>query len=65
MVEKLPRDSEIGDQIDNMLSKIAQDKAANECEEENEKYTNGTEVDGIRLPDAVNVDSLPKGLFNI
>lgn len=60
MVEKLPRDSDVGDQIENLLSKIAQKKAANELEDEGGGY-NGIEVDGIKLPFAVDVDSLPKG----
>ncbi|OXA51730.1 coiled-coil domain-containing protein 22 [Folsomia candida] len=62
MVEKLPRDSEVGDQIETLLSKIAVEKASNQFTDgSGDGYTNGgLQVDGIKLPIAVDVDSLPK-----
>lgn len=60
LVEKLPRDGLVGDQIDTLLSKIAKTEA-DEDTSSSMGFANGVEVDGIRLPAAVNVDSLPKG----
>jgi len=61
MIEKLPRDSDIGDQIETLLSKIAEEKKVTEFE--SKEFGQGIEVDGIQLPAAVDVDSLPKGLL--
>jgi hypothetical protein len=63
MVEKLPRDSDIGDQIETLLSKVAQEREDEELREAafNDANGSGMEVDGIKLPMAVDVDSLPKG----
>ncbi|CAG7835882.1 unnamed protein product [Allacma fusca] len=58
MVEKLPRDidSEVGDKIEVLLSKIAKEAES----KEEDDFSSGIEVGGIRLPAAINVDALPK-----
>lgn len=60
LVEKLPRDidSDVGDKIEVLLAKMAQEE---EDEREFGDVGGGIVMDGIRLPAAVNVDSLPKG----
>lgn len=63
-VEKLPREADIGDQIQSLQSKMAQE-ASRFDEDENAKTAfgnGGVEVDGIRLPDAVDINQLPKGI---
>ncbi|ODM96473.1 Coiled-coil domain-containing protein 22 [Orchesella cincta] len=62
-VEKLPRESEVANQIET-LQRIAQEtknKEENEIDTEDAlALGNGIEVDGIRLPSAVDINKLPK-----
>lgn len=61
MVEQLPKDveSDAGQKIESLLSKIAQENEANDTNAFSN--ANGIEVGGIRLPSAVDINSLPKG----
>jgi hypothetical protein len=64
MMEKLPKDVDVGDKLETLLSKVAQE---NEESRANNLFSNanGIEVGGIRLPSAVDINSLPKGnIFN-
>lgn len=76
-VEKLPREADIGDQIDSLQLKIAEKSKKKhgggsmeaDGDDDNNKESsetalgNGIEVDGIRLPTAVDINQLPKGTY--
>lgn len=73
VVEKLPREADIGDQIDSLQLQMAKrssiggnnDADGDENASSENAFGNGIEVDGIRLPTAVDINQLPKGYLNI
>lgn len=75
VVEKLPREADIGDQIDSLQLQIAKrasiggdgdnDADGYENASSENAFGNGIEVDGIRLPTAVDINQLPKGHLDI
>jgi len=61
VVENLPRENDIGDKIDVMLSKLAENTKTESPEEDS--FSNVIEIEGIRFPNAVDINALPKGLI--
>lgn len=62
MMEKLPKslDNEVDNNIETLMSRVSEQKEASNNNEVH--VSNGVLMGGIRLPAAVDVDSLPKGI---